>query len=104
MMRRRPSAHCTEHERDQQSAAARNYQRKKNGQNGAASVGFMSARQPDAVTYEGPNSGYQSAANRDDLQRTSGALRKSHNAERGFKRLVSAINDHQTEMHDPTAD
>src|SRR5262245_21439933 len=64
----------------------------------------MSARQPDAVADECPNAGYQSAANRDDLQRTSRALRKSEHPKGGFKRLVSAANDHQTEMHDPAAD
>src|ERR1700757_1498534 len=32
------------------------------------------------------------------------ALGKSQDPERSFKGLVSAANDHQTEMHDPTAD
>src|SRR4026207_381797 len=64
----------------------------------------MSARQPDAVAHEGPSAGYQSTAKGYYLQRTRGALGKSQNAEGGFKGLVSAANDHQTEMHDATAD
>src|SRR4030095_11706927 len=64
----------------------------------------MTARQPDAVAHECPNAGYQSTAKRYYLQRTCGALRKSQDAEGGFKRLVSAANDHQTKMNDPTAD
>src|SRR5207253_10705894 len=38
------------------------------------------------------------------LQRTSGAIRKSQNAERRFERLVCATNNHQTEMHDRATD
>src|SRR6266508_5593431 len=102
MVRRGPGAH--KHKSDEQSAAATNYQRKENCQNGATSVGFMSARQPDAVAHKRPNAGYQSATERYDLQRASGALRKSHHTKSSFKRLVSAANDHQAEMHDPTAD
>src|SRR5215475_3648291 len=64
----------------------------------------MSARQPDAVAHECPNAGYQSTAKRYDLQRTGGALRKSHHPKSGLKRLVGTANDHQTEMDDPTAD
>src|SRR2546426_170238 len=102
MVRRGPRAH--EHKCDEHSAAATNYQRKENCQNGAAGVGFMSARQPDAVAHECPNAGYHSTAKRYNLQRTSGALRKSDHPKSGLKRLVSTANDHQTEMHDPTAD
>ena len=102
MMRGGPGAH--KHKCDEHSAAATNYQRKENCQNGATGVGFMSARQPYAVAYERPNTGYQSTTKRYDLQRTSGALRKSHNPKSGLKRLVSTANDHQTEMHDRTAD
>src|SRR6516165_2749301 len=64
----------------------------------------MSARQTDAIAYERPNSGNQSTAQRDDLQRTSRALRKSQDSKSRFKRLISTANDHQTEMHDSTAD
>jgi hypothetical protein len=77
MVRRGPGAH--KHKCDEHSAAATNYQRKENCQNSAAGVGFMSARQPDAVADERPNAGYQSATKRYDLQRTGGALRKSQN-------------------------
>src|SRR4029077_4310574 len=102
MMRRGPGAH--EHKCDEHSAAATNYQRRENCQDGATAVGFMSTRQPNAIAHKRPNAGYQSTAKRYDLQRTSGALRKSHHPKSGFKRLVSAANDHQTEMPDPTAD
>src|SRR6266513_716054 len=102
MMRRSPGAH--KHECDEHSAAATKYHRKENCQNGPAGVGFVSARQPDAIAHKRPNAGYQPAAKRYHLQRTSGALRKSHDPESGFKRLIRAANDHQTEMHDPTAD
>src|SRR6476620_8695330 len=98
MMRRGPGAH--EHKCDEHSAAATNYQRKENCQDGATGVGFMSTRQPDAVAHECPNAGYQSTAKRYDLQRPSGALCKSHHPKSGLKRLVGTPNDHQTEMHD----
>src|SRR5947208_2827611 len=64
----------------------------------------MSARQTDAGAHERPNAGYQSATERYDLQRASRAVRKSQNSKSGLKRVVSAANDHQTEMHDRTAD
>src|SRR5438552_12573376 len=102
MVRRGPGAH--KHKCDEQSSAATNYQRKENCQNGAAGVGFMSARQPDAVAHECPNAGYQSATKRYDLQGTGGTLSKCHDPERGFERLVSTANDHQTEVHDGTPD
>src|SRR5438876_11411917 len=102
MVRRGPGAH--KHKCDEQSSAATNYQRKENCQNGAAGVGFMSARQTDAGAHERPNAGYQSATERYDLQRASRAVRKSQNSKSGLKRVVSAANDHQTEMHDRTAD
>src|SRR5437899_2819403 len=102
MMRRSPGAN--KHECDEQPSPATNYQRKENCQNGAAGVGFMGTRQPDAVAHECPNAGNQSATERYHLQRTSGALRKSDHPKSGLKRLLGTANDHQTEMHDPTAD
>ena len=62
----------------------------------------MGACQADAGANERPHAGDQAAANRDHLQRTSGALRKSENAESGFEWLFCAANDHQTEVHNGT--
>src|SRR5262249_52125984 len=73
---RTQGTHRTEQKCNEKPAAATDYHRKENRQDGAASVGFMRARQPDAVADERPNAGYQSATNRDNLQRTSRALRK----------------------------
>src|SRR5262245_13298708 len=64
----------------------------------------MSACQSDAVAHKCPHTRDYSTADGDDLQRTGGALRKSENAESRLKRLVSAANNHQTQMHYPTAD
>src|SRR5439155_12854135 len=80
------------------------YQWKKNRQNSAAGVGFMRARQPDASAHDRPNPGNEPTAQRYDLQWPSGAMRESQNTESRFKRLVRAANDHQTEMHEGTAD
>src|SRR3954467_15857604 len=102
MMRRGPGTH--EHKCDEHSAAATKYHRKENCQNCAASVGLVSACQPDAITHKRPDHGYQSTAKRYHLQRASGTLRKSQDPQSGFKRLVSAANDPQTEMHDAAAD
>src|SRR6266478_7445451 len=102
MMRRSPGAN--KHECDEQSSAATNYQWKENCQNGAAGVGFMSTRQPDAVAHECPNEGNQSATERYHLQRTSGALRKSDHPKSGLKRLLSAANYHQTDVREGTPD
>src|SRR6188472_1799555 len=102
MMRRGPGAH--EHECDKHPAAATKYHRKENCENGAAGSGFVGAGQSDAAAHERPNAGYQSTAKRYHLQRTSGALRKSHDSKSGFERLVRAANDHQAQMHDAAAD
>ena len=64
----------------------------------------MSARQPDAIAHERPNTGYHSTAKRYDLQRTSGALSKCQDPERGFKRMVSASNYHQTDVREGAPD
>ena len=79
-----PSAEDTEHCKGQYAATA-NDQWKKHGKNGPAGVGFMGARQSDAVANERPNATNQPTANRYDLQRTSGALGKSEDAESSFK-------------------
>src|SRR5262249_36902705 len=72
--------------------------------NSAASIGIMSARQSDAEANERPNAGDHPTTNRDHLQRTSGTLREGDHAESGFKRLVRATYDHQTEMKNRTKD
>src|SRR5215467_12867219 len=99
-----PDTHCAKRNCQKQSAAATNYQRRKNGQNCATSVGFLSARQPDAVAHDRPNSRNQSTAKGDDLQRTGGALSKCEDPECGFKRLVSPAKYHQTEVREATPD
>src|SRR5438128_10249038 len=99
-----PSAQCPEHERDEQSAAATNNQRKENGKNSAAGVGFMGARQANATANKRPNARNHSATNRDHLQRTGGAMRKSQNAARRFELLVCATINLKTEMHNRSTD
>src|ERR1043166_1019370 len=64
----------------------------------------MSTRQTDAVAHDRPNARNQSTTKRYDLQRPGGALRESEDAESRFKRLIGTSNDHQTQMHDGTAD
>src|SRR5438093_5941401 len=99
MKSRAPGTQRTEHKSDQQSAAATNNHRQKNGKHSTTSVGFMGARQADAVANERPNAGDHSTTNRYHLQRTRRAMRESQNAESSFKWLVCAANDHQTDMH-----
>src|SRR5215467_7990614 len=97
-----PDTHCAKRNCQKQSAAATNYQWRKNGQNCATSVGFLSARQPDAVAHDRPNAANEPTAQRYDLQRTRGALRKCEDPECGFKRPVSAAKYHQTEVREGT--
>src|SRR5438093_6803080 len=104
MKSRAPGAQPTEHKSDQQSAAATNNHRQKNGKHRTTSVGFMGARQADAVANERPNAGDHATTNRYHLQRTRRAMRESQNAESSFKWLVCAANDHQTDMHHRAAD
>src|SRR6266480_240617 len=103
MMRCGPCAEHTEHEQSQEPSAANNY-RQKYCHHGATGVGLVGACQSDARANQRPDAGNQSTTNGHHLQRTSRTLRKSEDTEGSFKWLVRAANNHQTKMHDCTAD
>lgn len=90
-------------DREEYPAAATNNQWKKDGQHSSARIGFVGARQADAIQDQRPNARDDSAANWNHLEWAGRALRESQNAQCGFKCLVRAANDHQTQMDNRAA-
>src|SRR5918996_1667940 len=64
----------------------------------------MRASEADAIYDQRPNTGDQSATDRNDLQWTGRAMRKCEDAECSLEGFVCATHDHQTKMNNRRSD
>ena len=80
LLRQRGDA--AKHNYKQYSGAAANYEWKKNGEHGPSGARLMRASEADAIYDQRPNTGDQSATDRNDLQGTGRALGKMPRRER----------------------
>jgi hypothetical protein len=102
LLRQRGDA--AKHNQKQDPGAAANDEWKKNGENGTSGGCLMRTRKADAIYDQRPNTGNQSATDRNDLQRTGRAVGKCQDAKGGLERFVCATHDHQTKMNNRRSD
>src|ERR1044071_3738633 len=85
-LRRAPGAKRTEHHGDEQAAATTDDERKQNCQDRATSFSFVRPSESDAVEHQPINSGNQTAAEWNHLQRPGRSVGKGDDAEREIGR------------------